>query len=79
MKKEEKIENLSEASQYVLNYFIDKKIQRRSFSTLDPRYNAQMAGLEDAIYAGYIFIKQDPLNPHRSYVRPTKKLIDLYQ
>lgn len=77
-KEKGELERLTPESRYVVDYFIKNKIQRRSFRTLDPRYNEQMIGLESAIDAGYLRITTHPLDKTKTFVKPTNKLLDLY-
>lgn len=78
MKITNSIEQLTPAAQYVVNYFITHKVQRKNFSKLDPRHNERMIGLEEAINAGFLTLKEHPIERHVFYVRPTKKTMDLY-
>ena len=72
------LSGISEQAQYVVNHFLKKKLQRKEFSKLDPRHNAQMIGLEEGINSGWLSLKGDPIQKHKFYIRPTLKLRNFY-
>lgn len=69
------IEQLSNPSRYFVEHMLQGKIARKTFTKSNPKYEAQVAGIQDAIKNGFLFVTETPTE---MFVRPKPILQDMY-
>ena len=69
---------LSESSKWFIKVMHARKLARMILHKSNPKYKEQMAGIQDAIDKGYLYVKTYQRNEDSVFVRPTSKLISLY-
>lgn len=68
----------NDETEYVKNYFIQNKLQRKTLYKNHPKFAQQCAGLQRGIDEGYFIVKENPINDE-VYISATNKLTDLYK
>lgn len=69
------IDQLSNPSRYFVEHMLQGKIARKTFTKSNPKYEAQVAGIQDAIKNGFLFVTETPTE---MFVRPKPILQDMY-
>ena len=69
---------LSESSKWFIKVMSARKLARMILHKSNPKFKEQMAGIQDAIDKGYLYVKTYHHNEDNVFVRPTSKLISLY-
>ena len=72
------INELSESSKWFIKVMSARKLARMILYKSNPKFKEQMAGIQDAIDKGYLYVKTYQRNEDSVFVRPTSKLISLY-
>ncbi len=72
------ISELTGHSKDFVQYMKDGKIQRKTFLKDNPKHEARMEGIQQAIDNHFIRVSENPIDSNEVWIRPTAKLMDQY-